>query len=195
MSGFTITDAQARHEQAPADPPLRTAVGTITARHAVFVILRDDAGREGVGESWVNFPHWSPWERLAAFKRAFIPYLRGRTVEDIPRFMAETYRAFVGPARQSGTIGPLLGELCGIELALWDLAAQVAGLPLARFLFGPGRRSVRVYASGVGPPLPWDLIELVEGDSEEVEARVSDLAEERGVRAEIAWDGLEMILR
>ena len=159
MSEFTITSADVRHEQAPIDHPLKTSFGIMSSRHAVFLILHDDAGRQGIGESWVNFPHWAPWERIAAFERAFIPYMTGRHVVDVPQFVARMYRVFVGPAVQSGTVGPLLGALCAVELALWDLQAGAAGLPLAAHLWGRHHAAVRVYASGINSPIPWQLID------------------------------------
>ena len=65
----------------------------------------------------------------------------------------------MGAAQQSGTVGPLLQAICAIELALWDLQAQQASLPLARLLFESPRDRVRVYASGINSPIPWDLVD------------------------------------
>ena len=159
MNEFRIRTAQVRHVETEIDEPVRTSFGAMSTRHAVFLIAVDDAGRQGVGESWVNFPAWAPWERVAAFQRVFIPYLTGRRVADVPHVIREMHRAFVGPAVQSGTVGPLLAALCAVELALWDIQAQAAGLPLAAHLWGRHLRRVRVYASGVSGPIPRDLID------------------------------------
>ncbi|MFH1085009.1 MAG: mandelate racemase/muconate lactonizing enzyme family protein [Chloroflexota bacterium] len=154
-----IAKGWVRHEQAAITRQVRTAFGTMDARHAVFLVLQDEAGRRGVGESWVNFPAWAPWERRSALERGLIPWLVGQAVEDVPTCMERLYRAFRGPAQQSGTLGPLLQALCAVELALWDLAAQQAGVPLASLLFDAPRRRVRVYASGINAPIPWALID------------------------------------
>jgi L-alanine-DL-glutamate epimerase-like enolase superfamily enzyme len=133
--------------------------GSLDARHAVLVELTDEEGHAGVGESWVNYPRWAAWERRAAFEQVYIPYLKGRTCGDIHAFIAEMARDLRGPCVQSRTIGPLIQALCGIELALWDLAAKQQGLPLRRLLFTSPSESVRVYASGLNAPLPWKLID------------------------------------
>jgi L-alanine-DL-glutamate epimerase-like enolase superfamily enzyme len=186
---FRIADARVRHVQVPLCQPVVTAFGRMDARHAVVVEIDDGEGRAGLGESWVNFPHWAAFERVVAFERAYLPYLRGREVGDVADFSAAMFRAFEGPAAQSGTVGPLLCALCAVECALYDLAAQRAGKPLHRFLFdnrgakpvagqspatrnesggpdGSGTRrlpsptdEVRVYASGINAPLPFDLID------------------------------------
>ena len=154
-----IASGAARHLRIAIDRPVRTAFGTMTERHAILLILEDAEGHHGVGETWVNFPLWAPWERLAAYERVIIPWLEGREVQDVAETVAELYRALLGPAQQSGTIGPLLSAICAVELALWDLASQSANLPLARLLFRTPRDRVRVYASGINSPLPWDLID------------------------------------
>ncbi len=159
MPGFKISEANVKHERTPITHHVKTAFGVMKERHAVFLILKDEANRMGLGESWINFPRWAPWERMAAFEQAFLPYLRGRQVENIPAFITEMYRAFVGQTRQSGTMAPLVQALCAVELALWDLEAQNAGLPLAQHLFEQPSTHVRVYASGINRPLPFDLID------------------------------------
>jgi len=154
-----IKQASVRHESVPIDHPVKTAFGTMTERHAVYLVVRDDAGHQGIGESWVNFPAWGPWERIAAFEHTIIPWLENREVEDVAATADGLYAALRGPAVQSGTVGPLLGALCAVELALWDLAAQNEGVSLAQMLWDTPRDRVRVYASGINSPLPWDLID------------------------------------
>jgi L-alanine-DL-glutamate epimerase-like enolase superfamily enzyme len=153
-----ISSARVIHRQVPVERQVRTAFGVMDSRHAVFLVAEDDAGRRGVGESWVNFPGWAPWERVAAFERAIIPWLTGREVEGVGECVAELWSALVGPARQSGTRGPLLSALCAVELALWDLAAQREERPLAAMLFDSPAERVKVYASGINAPLPAGLI-------------------------------------
>ena len=154
-----IDYATVQHQQIPIDHLVKTAFGVMRERHAVFLVVTDHAGRTGVGESWVNFPAWGPWERVAAYECALIPYLKAKEVDDIPAFVAQMYRSFRGPAQQSGTIGPLLQAICAVELALWDLEAQVRSLPLSQVLFESPHDRVRVYASGINSPIPWDLVD------------------------------------
>ena len=154
-----ITHAQVQHRQVPIADPVRTAFGVMRARHAVFLVLQDDCGHRGLGESWVNFPSWGPWERVAAYERAILPWLEGREVADAPTASRELYHALIGPAQQSGTVAPMVAALCGVEMALWDLIAQREGLPLSELLFDEPRARVGVYASGINSPIPWDLID------------------------------------
>lgn len=156
---FSVADADVKHERIPIDHPVKTAFGVMQERHAVLLLLEDGSGQVGVGESWVNFPLWAAWERVALFTHGFIPYLWGSHVDSIPEYIGKMYEDFVGPARQSGTIGPLVQALCAVELALWDLQAQRAGVPLAHCLFAQPASSVRVYASGINSPIPWNLID------------------------------------
>ena len=154
-----ITGARVQHRQVPIAHRVATSFGTMDSRHAVFIVLEDEDGRCGVGESWVNFPAWAPWERVAAFERVLIPRVRGQQVDHISQFVTEVWTRFVGAAQQSGTVGPLLQAVCAIELALWDLKAQQASLPLAQLLFESPCDRVRVYASGINSPIPWDLVD------------------------------------
>jgi D-galactarolactone cycloisomerase len=153
-----IAAGSVRHESVAISHPIKTAFGTMTERHALLLLLHDDGGHTGVGESWVNFPLWAPWERRAALEHGLIPWIVGREVEDVAETMISAYRAFLGPAQQSGTVGPLLSALCAVELALWDLMAQRQELPLAQVLWANPRERVRVYASGINNPIPWDLV-------------------------------------
>ena len=156
---MVIRHGEVRHLRAPIQHVVKTAFGTMRERHALFLILKDADGHRGIGESWVNFPHWAPWERRAAYEQAIIPWLLQHPIDDIPTAMAQLYGALRGPAQQSGSVGPLLSALCAVELALWDLAAQRAGVPLARLLYEHPRDRVRIYASGINSPLPWELID------------------------------------
>ncbi|MBC7235589.1 MAG: hypothetical protein H5T69_07085 [Chloroflexi bacterium] len=154
-----IISGSVRHLAVPIAQPVKTAFGAMHDRHAVLLLLEDEAGHIGVGESWVNFPLWAPWERVAALERGLMPWLIGREVPDVAAIAQAAYRAFLGPAQQSGTVGPLLSALCAVELALWDLWAQAQDLPLAYALWDKPKQRVRVYASGINHPIPWELID------------------------------------
>ena len=57
-------------------------------------------------------------------------------------------------AIQTGEHGPLHQMVAGIDMALWDLQARRAGLPLWKLLGGEAARPVAVYASGLNPTEP-----------------------------------------
>jgi L-alanine-DL-glutamate epimerase-like enolase superfamily enzyme len=154
-----IQSARVAHLRAPVGEAVRTSFGAMQDRRAVLLLVEDADGYTGVSESWANFPAWAPWERVAALERAMIPHLLGREVNGIPEFVSGLWRAFLGPSRQSGTVAPLLQALCAVELALWDLEAKRWKLPLSRLWFEAPLERVEVYASGLGSPLPFDLID------------------------------------
>ena len=131
----------------------------MAARHLVLLELQDEIGNRGWGESWTNFPAWAPAERIAAFRAAFLPYMKGREVAFVPDFIRGMAKAFLGPARQSGTVAPLVASLCAVEMALIDLAAKRERVPISKLLFPSPESKVRIYASGIGAPIPWNEID------------------------------------
>lgn len=154
-----IRDARVCHLQAPIKNPIKTSFGVMDSRHAVFLILEDTDGFQGIGESWVNFPRWAPWERVSAFEKGYIPYIKGRGVTDIASFILDMAKSFRGPAQQSGTMGAYLQALCAVEMALWDLKAKIKGVPLNNLLFESAAKSVKVYGSGINSPVQWQIID------------------------------------
>ncbi len=55
---------------------------------------------------------------------------------------------------QTGEVGPIAQAIAGIDIAVWDLAARKAGLPLYQLLgAGPVAR-VPVYVTGINPDKP-----------------------------------------
>lgn len=156
---MVITEARLYHMETPVPRPVKTSFGTMAARHLVLLELRDELGNNGSGESWVNFPVWAPEERIAAFRTAFIPYLRGKQVAEIPAFVSAMMRAFRGPAVQSGTVGPLVSSLCAVSMALTELQARRAKLPISKLLFPSPAKRVELYGSGINAPFPWKEID------------------------------------
>jgi D-galactarolactone cycloisomerase len=158
-SPMTLTEARLYHLQVPIEQAVKTSFGAMTARHLILLELRDELGNSGFGESWINFPGWAPAERIAAFQTAFLPYLKGKIVTEVPAFMQAMAKAFRGPAVQSGTVGPLMSSLCAVEMALIEIAAKRKKVPISKLLFDAPAARVRIYASGVSAPFPWKLID------------------------------------
>jgi D-galactarolactone cycloisomerase len=67
-------------------------------------------------------------------------------------------RMYAGMRVRGHRSGFYVEAMSGVDIALWDIAAQSAGIPLWRLLGGPFRNPVRVYASGL-PALPVDAPE------------------------------------
>src|SRR3546814_20499614 len=105
-------------------------------RPAVVLRLRDADGAEGWGEVWCNFPGCGAEHRGRLVATVLAPLLIGRKVEDPAlewRRLTDATRIL---ALQSGEAGPFAQAIAGIDIALWDLAARRAGLPLWRLLDG-----------------------------------------------------------
>lgn len=195
-----ICRAQVIHLRVPIEVPVRTSFGVMDARHAVLLVIEDEQGRQGIGESWVNFPAWAARERVAAFEEGYLPHLRGKDVENIPEFIRRMFQAFRGPALQANAVGPLLQALCAVELALWDLRGKIENRPLCRLWFDNPAIFVEVYGSGINHPLPFAqiddlhtrgvrLFKLKMGLGQEQDLRsLSDLSSHLRGRAQIAID-------
>ena len=106
---------------------------------ALIVRVETDDGRVGWGEC---FGHFVIPGTEAILKSLVGPWFLGKDASQITALMEDSSRAFHGFGRN----GPVLYALSGIDIALWDLAAQRAGLPLYQML-GGGSGEVRLYAS------------------------------------------------
>jgi D-galactarolactone cycloisomerase len=137
--------------RAPIAVPVRTSFGTMADRAAVFVRVEDRDGAVGWGEVWCNFPSVGAEHRARLIHTLIAPLVRGRTVEDPARLWGELDARLHVMAVQSGEPGPLAAALAGVDIALHDLAARRAGLPLWRHLGGGEERTIDVYASGINP--------------------------------------------
>ncbi len=120
-------------------------VATIGGRaHAtmdtLLVRVETDAGLTGWGEA---FGYVANPATHAALKATIGPLCVGRDAGDIPRLMDELQRKL----HNFGRSGPLIFALSGVDIALWDIAGQAAGVPIHRLLGTGGRARVPVYAS------------------------------------------------
>jgi L-alanine-DL-glutamate epimerase-like enolase superfamily enzyme len=59
-----------------------------------------------------------------------------------------------------GRDGAALHTISALDMALWDLAGKVAGLPVSQLLGGRHAESIEVYASEVMPETPEEVAEL-----------------------------------
>src|SRR5690606_22686710 len=118
----------------------------------------DEDGAVGWGETWSTFPVGGGPHRAGLIRNVLAPLLIGRSFEDPPaayRHLMESTRLL---ALQAGEPGPLAQAVAGVDIALWDLSARRAGLPLWRFLGAAGPGQIPVYASGIPAECAEDLI-------------------------------------
>jgi galactonate dehydratase len=107
----------------------------------VVVEIVTDDGAVGWGET---LGRTGAVAYAAAIDTILKPLLVGEPALDIARHHARMQRALSG---RSG--GMLMEAIAGVDIALWDIAGKLAGLPLHRLLGGMGRARVEAYASSV----------------------------------------------
>ena len=151
---FTIESLTVEVYRAPVTRPVRTSFGKMSDRPAVVVTARSTDGIPGYGEVWCNFPEPAAEYRGDLIAGVLAPAVVRRPwpgPEAVFHHLSERFR-LVGI--QAGEPGPFAQCIAGIDIALWDMAARRARLPLWRFLGGSGNGLVPAYASGIGPEDP-----------------------------------------
>ncbi|MYB44330.1 MAG: mandelate racemase/muconate lactonizing enzyme family protein [Acidimicrobiia bacterium] len=151
---FTIESLTVDVYRAPVTRPVRTSFGSMPDRPAVIVTALSADGIQGYGEVWCNFPEPAAGYRADLITCVLAPAIVGRPwqgPEAVFHHLSEGFR-LVGI--QAGEPGPFAQCIAGIDIALWDMAARRARLPLWRFLGGSGSGRVPAYASGIGPENP-----------------------------------------
>jgi L-alanine-DL-glutamate epimerase-like enolase superfamily enzyme len=111
-----------------------------TSIDMLLVRIETDAGVTGWGEA---FGHRILHATRAAIDTLLGPMCVGRDPGQIAAINDELQRTLHGVGRN----GPTIYALSGIDIALWDIAGKVAGLPLYRLLGGSARADLPAYAS------------------------------------------------
>ena len=125
----------------PLAAPMADAVHHIPGRAALLVEVACDDGRVGTGESAIYGGTASVTEALVH------DVLAPRVLGGDPTRPELLWQRMLWPSHQLGTGGALPMAIAGVDIAVWDLLGQLAGLPLFRLLGGHQTR-VRAYASG-----------------------------------------------
>jgi L-alanine-DL-glutamate epimerase-like enolase superfamily enzyme len=125
----------------PLEAPMADAVHYIPARAALLVEVACDDGTVGTGESAIYGGSATATEALIH------DVLASRVLGADPTRPELLWQRMLWPSHQLGTGGALPMAIAGLDIAIWDLLGQRAGLPLYRLLGGHSDR-VRAYASG-----------------------------------------------
>lgn len=144
--------------RSPIETPVQTSFGIMYDRPALFVRVEDADGAQGWGEVWCNFPSCGAEHRARLIDTVLAPLLTSQGFEGPRQAFDLLTQSTAVLALQSGEPGPFAQCIAGLDLALWDLCARRAGLPLWRYLGGSGDE-VGVYASGINPTAPERLVE------------------------------------
>ncbi len=146
MSAITRVEISCfRH---PLKQPLKTVFGAVASRPALILRIEDADGAEGFGEIWCNFPQPGAEYRARLAASVLPSALKGISSADPFAAWASLRARLHRLALQAGEPGPADQIASGVDIALHDLAARKAGLPLAVWLGGE-RRPLPVYASGI----------------------------------------------
>jgi L-alanine-DL-glutamate epimerase-like enolase superfamily enzyme len=141
-----ITDVRAHHLRIPYDAGVasfRQGASAISALDMVIVEVSTDAGITGWGDA---FSYVCPRSTCTAIDEMIAPQARGLGVPDaagIPQFMEQIQRSL----HLFGRYGITMFAISGLDIALWDIAAKVEGLPLHRLIGGVSRAKIPAYAS------------------------------------------------
>jgi D-galactarolactone cycloisomerase len=140
------------HFKAAIQQPIVTSFGSIPARNALLIRIEDADGAFGWGEVWANFPPSGAESKMRLLETVILPMLLGRSWSSPAAAWIDLTQRMRRNAIQSGEPGPFAACIAGIEVALSDLAARKAGLPLWKAL---GRfeqpAPLMAYASNLNP--------------------------------------------
>ncbi|NOY82535.1 MAG: mandelate racemase/muconate lactonizing enzyme family protein [Kiritimatiellaeota bacterium] len=116
--------------------------GSFHERTSLLVRITTDDGHVGWGESGVSMPV----EHVAAYIHDVAALrLLGRDPANTEAIWFELYSS----SRDFGRSGTPVDALSGIDVALWDIRGQAAGLPIHALAGGAHRDRVRCYATGL----------------------------------------------
>ncbi|MNB78966.1 L-Ala-D/L-Glu epimerase [compost metagenome] len=122
-----IRDVSLRHISVPLIKPFKTALRTVETAETIAVVITDGEGRRGYGEAPPTLAiTGEQLEGIAAFIRRASALLLGQEPLRLEAALALLQRGAVGNS----------SARAALDMALHDLAAQQAGLPLYRFLGG-----------------------------------------------------------
>jgi galactonate dehydratase len=112
-----------------------------TAKNLLFCRLETEDGLHGWGEAYVTPGKEPVIEHLL---RELGKYMIGREATGIRHTAQVVFEDF---AMRRASLD-MMSAWSAIELAMWDIVAKHAGMPLHRMLGGPCRERVKVYANG-----------------------------------------------
>ena len=120
-----------------------TRIETIRVKaqpHLIWVQVHTDAGLTGLGETF-----YAPTVVQAAVHDHFGPLLIGRDPFEVERHWEAMFRL----SDHAGYGGAEMRAISALDMALWDIKGQAAGVPVYELLGGAVRRRIRVYATGM----------------------------------------------
>lgn len=111
-------------------------------RTALLIKVETDEGISGWGESFCH----DAWPALVELiKRVYKPLLIGKDALAREVIWSLLYNW----TRDYGQKGLTMAAISGVDIALWDIAGKVAGMPVSKLLGGNFSESIEAYATGL----------------------------------------------
>jgi L-alanine-DL-glutamate epimerase-like enolase superfamily enzyme len=136
-----IESIEAQAVLVPLTTPTAFSTRRLKGREYLIVRIVDEGGASGIGYTYAG-DSGGLWLR-SGIEQLLAPLLQGRSVFSIEESWELIFRDLLLLGRR----GALLRMLSAVDIALWDLLAKRAGLPL-RYLLGGSLDTVPAYASG-----------------------------------------------
>jgi D-arabinonate dehydratase len=124
----------------PLDEPVAFATRVVEERDHAVTYVRTTGGIEGLG---YTLGYGGAHIVAEAVEDLLAPMVEGEDPRDTERLWREMFDGTV----QIGRKGVLLRAIATVDVALWDVNAKAADVPLYKYL-GAARESVPAYASG-----------------------------------------------
>jgi L-alanine-DL-glutamate epimerase-like enolase superfamily enzyme len=141
-----ITNVRAHHLRIPYDAgpaSFRHGVAATSSLDMIVVEVTTDAGITGWGDA---FAYFCTRTTATAIEEMIAPQVHGQEVPaaaEIPAFMDQIQRSL----HLFGRYGITMFAISGLDIALWDLAAKIKGVPLHQLIGGARRAKIPAYAS------------------------------------------------
>ncbi len=128
---------------------------------AFLVRVHTDEGLIGVGEADTS-PYVARTIVEMPSSHAVARGLAELLVGEDPLAIDRLWQAMWMGSYHYGRSGAALHTMSAIDIALWDIAGQAAGLPISQLLGGRRTNTMTVYASEVMPETPAEVREIAE---------------------------------
>lgn len=148
-AGVRITRIDAWAVRQPIERAISTSFGTMHDRPAVFVRLEDTEGHFGWGEIFANWPAAGAEHRVNLLMQDVVDFVFETTLRSPSDLFSRLDQATRIRALQCGEWGPFRQVIAGLDIAVWDLFARRAGLPVRHLLNPDASERVPAYASGI----------------------------------------------
>ncbi|MGI9298558.1 MAG: mandelate racemase/muconate lactonizing enzyme family protein [Gammaproteobacteria bacterium] len=136
-----------------------------SARTAHLVEVRTDDGIVGWGECFG--PGNVALANKTIVERVIAPMIVGENAEDRERLWHKVYNLL----RDHGQKGMPVQALSGVDIALWDIAGKVSGMPLYKLVGGRCRERIPIYGYGMMLRREKDLARAFAEEAAEIESR------------------------